>query len=66
MYCKIKLIHKNIKKKNEISYLSENKFLVERLGLAESLRLIVKPLTDMIFLDTKLFIITLLKKTFVY
>ena len=28
MYCKIKLIHKNIKKQNDINYLSENKFLV--------------------------------------
>ena len=65
MYCKIKLIHKNIKKKRkkkEINYLNEIKFLVKRMELAESLRLIIKPLTDMIFLGTKLFISALLKK----
>ena len=36
------------------------------MGLAESLHLIIKPLTDTIFLGTKLFIITLLKKAFVH
>ena len=36
------------------------------MGLAESLRLIIKPLTDMIFLHTKLFIITLIEKTLVH
>ena len=45
----MKLIHKNIKKEDEINYLSQNKFLVKRMGLAESLRLVIKPLTDMIF-----------------
>ena len=52
MYCKIKLIHKNIKKrekKKEINYLNDIKFLVKRMELAESLRLIIKPLTDLIF-----------------
>ena len=49
MYWNIKLIHKNIKKQNQINYLSENKFLVKRMRLAESLRLIIKPLTDMVF-----------------
>ena len=36
--------------------------LVKRMGLAERLCLIIKPLTDMIFLYTKLFIGTLFKK----
>ena len=40
--------------KNKINYLSKNKCLVKRMGLAESIRLIIKLLTDMIFLDTKL------------
>ena len=66
MYCKIKLMHKNIKKQNEINYLKESKFLVKRMGLAESLCFIIKPLTDMIFLDTKLFISALFKKILVY
>ena len=32
------------------------------MGLAESLRLVTKPQTDTIFLDTKLFISALFKK----
>ena len=46
MYCKIKLIHENIKNYNEINYLSENKFLIKRTWLAENLRLIIKHLTE--------------------
>ena len=62
MYFKINLIHKNTKKLDEINYLSENAFLIKRMGLADSLRLIIKPLTDTVFLDTKLFISALFKK----
>ena len=62
----MKLIHKNVKKQDEINFLSENKFLVKRMGLAESLRSVIKPLKDMIFLDTKLFISALLKNTFLH
>ena len=36
------------------------------MELVESLGLIIKPLTDMIFSDTKLFVDTLFKKTSVH
>ena len=46
-----------------MNYLSENKFLVKRMELAESLHFIIMPLTDVSFLDAKLFRSTLFKKT---
>ena len=36
MYGKIKLIHKNIRKWDEIDYPTKDKFLVKSMGLAES------------------------------
>ena len=62
----IKIVHKKIKKYNEIKYLSENKFFPDqKIGFAESLCLIIKPITDA-FLDTKLFISAFLKRIFVH
>ena len=40
--------------------------MLKRMGLAERLRLIIKPLSYMTLLDTKLFVMALFKKTFVH